>query len=631
MRLNDNNSFIGINPPYQLSVIHSSKLIYPREIYQRGVERKRVELIARDFNEYIVNEPKVSFRNGRYYVMDGQHTIEGCILLNGGEDRPILCKVYTGLTMEQEALLFAEQNGHAAPLSAGIRLRAKVVGGDAPSKAFVAATNRVGLSLNYDSMQLSDYRISCVGTALKLYDQLGEGIYCEALRHIVEAWEGRPDSLQQVGDLSVPEYLTRWLRESVMNLSPDTYGRYAYDMGRVIIPYFERKRLSLKALTPRDLEMFFRYERQQEEASVQQLLDWHKELTDALQYAVANNWLKVSPIKEVDPCLDNSPVLFTDFITDWLKMMKSRVEITTYTSYERAIIHKIVPYFEPLHYTLQDMEQHPKYIQDFYQHELDRGLTANTVIHYHANIRKCLQYAFQIGMIRSNPADRVERPRKEKFKSEIYSGEELEQLFKVIQGDPSEFGVIMAAFYGLRRSEIVGLKWDAIDFENKKISIQHTVVTAKVNGTVTEIARDKTKTKSSCRTLPLIPACEQMLNKMKKEQEQNRKVCGKSYCTDYLDYIYVDPMGKRIRPDFLSQHFPDFLVAHQMKRIRFHDLRHSCASLLYANGVSLKEIQEWLGHSDISTTSNIYTHLDFSSKVSSANAIVNIFPENTKV
>lgn len=386
--------------------------------------------------------------------------------------------------------------------------------------------------------------------------------------------EFNPETMQQVSDLPVSEYLNRWLRESVMNLPPETYGRYAYDLGRVVVPYFEKKRLSLKALSPRDLETFFRYERQQEEASVQQLLDWHKELTDALQYAVDNNWLKVSPIKEVDPCLDNSPVLFTDFITDWLKMMKSRVEITTYTSYERAIVHKIVPYFEPLHYTLQDMEQHPKYIQDFYQHELDCGLTANTVIHYHANIRKCLQYAFQIGMIRSNPADRVERPRKEKFKSEIYSGEELEQLFKAIQGDPSEFGVIMAAFYGLRRSEVVGLKWDAIDFENKKISIQHTVVTAKVNGTLTEIARDKTKTKSSCRTLPLIPACEQMLNKMKKEQEQNRKVCGKSYCTDYLDYIYVDPMGKRIRPDFLSQHFPDFLVAHQMKRIRFHDLRH---------------------------------------------------------
>ena len=386
--------------------------------------------------------------------------------------------------------------------------------------------------------------------------------------------EFNPETMQQVSDLSVPEYLTRWLRERVMNLSPDTYGRYAYDMGRVIIPYFEQKRLSLKALTPRDLETFFRYERQQEEATVQQLLDWHRELSDALQYAVDSNWLKANPVKTVDPCLDNSPILFTDFLMDWLKMMKSRVEITTYAGYTGSITKRIVPYFKQFNYTLQDLEQHPKYIQDFYQHELDRGLSANTVIHYHANIRKCLQYAFQIGMIRSNPADRVERPRKEKFKSEVYNAEELEQLFTAIQGDPAEFGVIMAAFYGLRRSEIVGLKWEAIDFENKKISIQHTVVGVKVDGVMMDVARDRTKTKSSCRTLPLIPACEQMLKKIKKEQELNRKVCGKSYCTDYLDYIYVNPMGKRVHPDYLTQHFPIFLTAHQMKRIRFHDLRH---------------------------------------------------------
>ena len=157
-----------ITPPYQMVVIHSSKLIYPRELYQRGIQRKRVELIAKDFNEYTANEPKVSFRNGRYYVTDGQHTIEARILRNGGKDLPILCKIYTGLTMQQEALFFAEQNGHAAPLTAGIKLRAKVVGEDAPSVAFLAATNRVGLDFNYDSLQLSDYRISCVGTALKM-------------------------------------------------------------------------------------------------------------------------------------------------------------------------------------------------------------------------------------------------------------------------------------------------------------------------------------------------------------------------------------------------------------------------------------------------------------------------------
>ena len=102
----------------------------------------------------------------------------------------------TGLTMQQEALFFAEQNGHAAPLTAGIKLRAKVVGEDALSMAFLAATNRVGLDFNYDSLQLSDYRISCVGTALKLYNQMGEKIYCEALRLIVDAWEGKPDSFR---------------------------------------------------------------------------------------------------------------------------------------------------------------------------------------------------------------------------------------------------------------------------------------------------------------------------------------------------------------------------------------------------------------------------------------------------
>ena len=148
------------------------------------------------FEEYVANEPKVSFRNGQFIVTDGQHTIEGRILRNGGKDLPILCKVYTGMTVEQEALLFAEQNGFSAPLTAGIKLRAKVVGGDAISKAFLAATNRVGLSLNYDSQQLTDYRIGCVGTAFRLYKQMGEPLYCETMRLIVAAWEGKPDSFR---------------------------------------------------------------------------------------------------------------------------------------------------------------------------------------------------------------------------------------------------------------------------------------------------------------------------------------------------------------------------------------------------------------------------------------------------
>ena len=91
-------------------------------------------------------------------------------------------------------------------------------------------------------------------------------------------------------------------------------------------------------------------------------------------------------------------------------------------------------------------------------------------------------------------------------------------------------------------------------------------------------------------------------------------------------YIYVNEIGELVKPGYLTQRFPYILEKNGLRKIRYHDLRHSCASLLYANGVSLKEIQEWLGHSDIATTSNIYTHLNFTSKVASANAIMGVYP-----
>ena len=322
-----------------------------------------------------------------------------------------------------------------------------------------------------------------------------------------------------------------------------------------------------------------------------------------------------------------SLIPFTEFLLDWLEMTKKNVEETTYGAYAMGIKNKIIPYFEEHHPGLALCEVTPKHIQDYYTYELTvRGVSANTVIHRHANIRKALQYAFKLGLIDSNPADRIERPKKEKFVGSVYEEDELNRLFEIVKGDPIELGVILGAFYGLRRSEAVGLKWDAIDFKKKTITIRHTVTQATIDGKSKIIQKDRTKTKSSYRSLPLVPPFEELLHRLKAQQELNQKLCGRSYCKKYTGYIYVNEIGELVKPGYITQHFPLVLQKNGLRKIRFHDLRHSCASLLYANGVSLKEIQEWWGHCDISTTSNIYTHLNFTSKVASANAILGVYP-----
>lgn len=347
------------------------------------------------------------------------------------------------------------------------------------------------------------------------------------------------------------------------------------------------------------------------------LMEARREMEDELNRRVEE---KVIPPK-------SERILFTQFMSDWLAMMKNSVEATTFASYTFGIKSKINPYFDEHFPGLKLREVTPKHIQDYYTYEMNkRGISANTVIHRHANIRKALQYAVRTGLLNYNPADRVERPKKEKFAGNIYNEKELEQLFQVTKGDPIELAVILAAFYGLRRSEVVGLRWDAIDFEQKTITIRHTVTQMTIDGKSTVISKGRTKTKSSYRTLPLVKPFEDLLHQLKSQQAENRKLCGNAYCKKYADYIYVNELGERIIPNYITQHFPIVLQKNGMRKIRFHDLRHSCASLLFANGVSLRDIQEWLGHSDISTTSNIYTHLDFNSKVASTNAILGVYP-----
>ena len=253
---------------------------------------------------------------------------------------------------------------------------------------------------------------------------------------------------------------------------------------------------------------------------------------------------------------------------------------------------------------------------------VEKHLSSNTIVHHHAIIRKCLEYAFKMDIIPNNPADKVQKPKVEQYIGSYYTQTELNTLFEKSKGDPLEVVILITAFYGLRRSEVLGLKWDSFDFDNLTFTIKHTVTITNTEGNNRKLeCKDKTKNKSSYRSLTLLDDMAEKLLELKEKQEAFKKAFGKSYNKQYLDYVFVNPQGKLIRPDYITQHFSMLLEKIGMKHIRFHDLRHSCASLLLAKGIPMKAIQEWLGHSNFSTTANLYAHLDSNSKKKSAEVL----------
>ena len=319
----------------------------------------------------------------------------------------------------------------------------------------------------------------------------------------------------------------------------------------------------------------------------------------------------------------SADMLFADYMNAWLEIVKPNIEKTTLSNYITAVKGHIEPYFRDKGITLGKLE--PRHIQSFYIHE-QQTLCGTTVLHEHARIHCALKYAVKMDLIQSNPADKVDRPKKNKFIAGYYRKEELEELFEATKDDPYSLIIQMTAFYGFRRSEVLGLKWDAIDFDRNTITVKHVVVQTKVDGKLTVLREDRAKTKSSLRSMPLTQYFREKLLEHKAVQDENRRVCGNCYNKEFIGYIFTDPLGNLVRPDTLSEHFHKLLKKHGLRKIRFHDLRHSCASLMLANEIPMKLIQEWLGHSDISTTANIYSHLDYRSKLKSAEAMEKALP-----
>ena len=192
--------------PYHEMCLNSSELIVPRDTYQRALHPARVARIAKEFDERVANEPKISFRDGHYYVMDGQNTIAARKFLNGGEDLQIRCKVYFGMTEREEALLFAQQTGISERLSAGQKLRALIFAGEPAAVAFQQATELAGVHLSFEEGR-GKQRISCIATAYHEFIRLGPELYIESLDVLLNAWNGEPDSMSSANLLGICRFV----------------------------------------------------------------------------------------------------------------------------------------------------------------------------------------------------------------------------------------------------------------------------------------------------------------------------------------------------------------------------------------------------------------------------------------
>lgn len=349
------------------------------------------------------------------------------------------------------------------------------------------------------------------------------------------------------------------------------------------------------------------------------LLDVRREWTEKLKKEAEEQHLAKD---------DRPSQLFADFLNQWLAFKykqatqqtlgKKKNEINTYAGYATNVKSPIGPYFRENPIPLDKLEKDD--IKKFYEIQLARVKTT-TVKHYHAVIHGALEYAVELKLIKHNPSDNISFPQESRFKGDYYSIEEVKALLEGVRGTKLEIPVVLAAFYGLRRSEVLGLRWSAFNFTNDVFPIRHTVTSCNVNGKKMLILKDKGKSQTSLRSLPLVPFLKEWLLEKKQEQQQNRALARRSYNQEYLDYLCVDELGTLITPGYVTSTFPKILKKNDLRPMKFHGLRHTCAALLAANGVGIEDIMAWLGHSDIKITSDFYLHLEFTAKIASASSL----------
>ena len=336
---------------------------------------------------------------------------------------------------------------------------------------------------------------------------------------------------------------------------------------------------------------------------------------------------------------------FLEFLWESLEEFSHNIEATTYDSWVSVYRGRITDYFRaiplqeraamkdpdverPIYYKhnpkLLEITQFD--IEDFFKWLYDCGLKGSSADKYYTIFKLSFARAVRRKIIKKmdNPMADVPKPKIEPYIPDYYKPSELKTLFDIVKDDIIEVPVLFAGIYGLRRSEVLGIKWDAIDFQADTFVIKHTVtkVTGRGENQVIQ-CKDLTKSKYGYRTYPLTPELKQALSRLKIRIEINKKYVFKNkYVQQTKDYICVKENGELIKPRHLTDRFQELSTEKDLKKIRLHDLRHSVGSLLSAKNVNLRQIQDFLGHGSIRSTER-YSHLQYESKETSIGVINN--------
>ncbi len=326
-----------------------------------------------------------------------------------------------------------------------------------------------------------------------------------------------------------------------------------------------------------------------------------------------------------------SKVTLEKYMRDWLRdHITGGLSPTSADGYNVNIEKHIIPYIGKI--VLSELR--PGHIKGLYDKLIAEGrsdgqggLSPASIRYIHRNLRAALQEALRMRIINENPASLVKLPKVVKYKPTIYDENEIKKLIEAVRNTDLEISITLDIVCGLRRGELLALRWCDIDLKNKTLTVKNNFVST-TKGTFTR----ETKTEAGQRIIRIPESIITMLEKHRIRVSENKSKLGEAYIDK--DLICCQANGEPYEPKYFSKKFSKFLRIHKLKKLRLHDLRHTNATLMLRYGIPAKIVSQRLGHSSVNVTLDIYTHVqaDMQTEVTDKieNGIMKSIPDKTE-